>query len=214
MSRDNIAKFDQEKKVWIGAMEKYPYAMDTFVGEVFLECFDKYPDKVIQINHEEGTEWIAQNLKLSSIRVAQNLKKLGINSDDVVGIIARNSEQVYPVVVGCILKGAIINPLHGTFNAYAITKIWSQTNPKIVICDSDAYEAAKAALDEMNNDAKIFTLLSRIPGVSFIDDLLAPTQDENSFVSAKFNTTADKKPLGILCSSGTTGEPVSFLLIF
>lgn len=212
MSRANIAKFDPKEKVWIGPLGKYPYAMDTFVGEVLLECFDKNPEKVIQINHDEGTEWIAKDLKLSAIRVAQNLSKLGINSDDVVGINARNTEKIYPVVLGCVLTGALTNTLHVSFNIEAIKQMWSQTKPKIVVCDSDVYETTKAALDELKNDAKIFTLLDKVPGVSFIDELLAATENENNFVAKKFDTTADKKSLGIMCSSGTTGEPVNEII--
>lgn len=103
MSRINIAKFNPDTKVWTGPVGKYPYSLDTFFGELIIEALDKNSEKIIQINHDSRTEWIAKDLKMSSIRVAQSLAKLGVKPDDVVGFNATYSENVNPLIIGCVL---------------------------------------------------------------------------------------------------------------
>lgn len=53
----------------------------------------------------------------------------------------------------------------------------------------------------------MYTLIEKIPGVSFADKLLAPNGVEDEFVTIKFEKPADKKLTSIICSSGTTGNP-------
>lgn len=208
MSDFKFATFDRDTKVWTGNVGNYKFAMDDYLGEKLLNALNKTPERVIQINHEEKTELLCKDLKISSIRVAQNLEKLGIKSDDIVGFNCKNSHHVNSLVYGCVLIGAPINPLHVSFTKDGIMQMFGQTKPKIVICDSEVYELTKEALSELENDAKIFTLLKKIPGVAFVDELLAATGIEDDFVPPKFDLPADKKLLGILCSSGTTGTPV------
>lgn len=211
MSQSNLAKFDPVTKVWTGPMGRYPYPMTTFVGELLLKSLDENPDKIVQINHDEETVWVAKDLKFSSIRVAQNLIKLGIKPDDVIGFNTRNTEKVYPLILGCILSGALANPLHVSFTKDGIKQMFGQTQPKIVICDFDVYETMKISLDELKSNAKIYTTIEIVSEVSFVDELLTPTGTEKNFIPIKFDTTSDRKATSIMCSSGTTGEPKGVL---
>lgn len=210
MSDFRFATFDRDTKVWTGNVGNYKFPMDVYIGEKILKALDKTPDRVIQINHEERTELLCKDLKLSSIRVAQNLQKFGVTADDVVGFNCKNSHKVNALVYGCVLIGAPLNPLHVSFTKDGIKQMFGQTKPKIVICDAEVYKVTKEALTELENDAKIFTVLKKIHGVSFVDELLAETGSEDDFVPPKFDVPADKKLIGILCSSGTTGTPVTY----
>jgi 4-coumarate--CoA ligase len=211
MSRENIAKFDQITKVWKGPFGQYPYSMDTYIGDLLIKAFDENPDKIIQINHDEGTEWIARDLKLASIGVAQNYIKMGLKEDDVIGFNVRNSQDIYPLLIACNFVGVMANPLHVSFTKDGIKQMFNQTKPKVVFCDSDVYDAMKEALKELENDAKIFTMLGEVSGVSSYKELLTPTGIESDFVPLKFTKPADKKATSISCSSGTTGEPKGVL---
>lgn len=211
MSDFKFATFDRDTKVWTGNVGNYKFPMDTYIGEKLLKALDKTPDRVIQINHEQRKELLCKDLKVSSIRVAQNLQKLGIEAEDVVGFNCKNSHNVNALVYGCVLIGAVVNPLHVSFTKDGIKQMFGQTKPKIVFCDLEVYKVTKEALTELENDAKIFVLLGKIEGVSAAKELLARTGIEGSFVPPKFDQPADKKLLGILCSSGTTGTPVIFL---
>jgi 4-coumarate--CoA ligase len=209
MSDYNFASYNRETKVWTGTVGSYGFPMDEYIGEKLLVALEKTPDRVIQINHEERTELLCKDLRLSSIRVAQNLTKLGVKADEIVGFICKNSHHVNALVYGCVVVGAIINPLHVSFTKDGIKQMFGQTKPKIVFCDSDVYQTTKEALSDLGSEAKIFTLLKKVPGVSFVDEILAPTGDESEFRPPKFDKPSNEKLFGVLCSSGTTGTPVS-----
>lgn len=218
MSDFNFATYDRETRVWTGTVGSYPFPMDVYIGEKLLPALERTPERVIQINHEERTELLCKDLRLSSIRVAQNLQKLGIKPDDIVGFICKNSHNVNALVYGCVLIGAVINPLHVSFTKDGIKQIFGQTKPKIVFCDSKVYRVTQEALNELENDAKVFTLLKKKNGVPFVDEILASTGNESEFVPPKFGKPSNEKLFGVLCSSGTTGTPVidfvNFLYLF
>lgn len=207
MSDFKVATFDPETKVWTGNVGNYKLPMDKFLGAELLKALDRTPNRVIQINHEEGTELLCKDLRTSSIRVAKNLQKSGIEADDVVGFICKNSHNLNAIVYGCVLVGAIINPLHVSFTKSDIKQMFCETKPKIVVCDSEIYEVTKEALEELENDAKVFTLIERVSGAAFFDELFTPIDEGEDYIPPTFDSTSDKKLLGVMCSSGTTGAP-------
>jgi hypothetical protein len=74
--------------------------------------------------------------------------------------------------LGSIIAGAPIHPLDVSFGKAEIVQLFKQTRPKIVFCDFDIYWTVKTALDDMQSDATIFTVLGKVPGVSHISQLL------------------------------------------
>lgn len=199
--------YNPRTKIWTGETGAYKYPLDIFLGEKLLEALDDTPERILQINHEEGVKLTCTDAKMSSIRVAQNLQRLGIKSDDVIGFICRNSGNVVPLIFGCVLIGAPINPLHVSFSKESIKHMFSQTRPKLVFCDHDLFETTKEALHEIRNNAMIFTLLKKIPVVPFVSELLVPTGSEYHFKPLTFDKRASEKLVAIVCSSETTGAP-------
>lgn len=181
------------------------------MGEEILRHLKETPARVAQICHETNYELTCDDLRISSVRVAQNLMKLGIGSGDVVGVICRNSNEVTFLVTGCILIGAPINPLDVTFNKDDIKRLFGQTLPKLVVCDLDTQKVAKEALSELKNDCKIIVIDVEGESSTF-DDLLEPTGNEEEFIAPKFVEPADCKTLAIMCSSGSTGSPKGIIV--
>lgn len=198
-------KYDSEQKLWKSAQFPFQLPADVFLGEKILEHLDKTPERVLQISHDENSSLTCKELKISSIRVAQNLQKLGIEADDVIGMICENSNCAASLIIGCLLFGAPMNPLDNSFKKNEIKQLYRQMKPKLVVCDVDVYPMLKQALDELENDALIFTTLGSIPNVPSVDELLEPTGMENEFVPPKFSKSSSEKIAAILCSSGTTG---------
>lgn len=197
--------FDSETKVWHGVKLPFPHSADAFLGEEILKCLDATPDRIIQINHDEQVNYTCRELKTLSIRVAMNLIKMNITSDDdVVGLLCRNSSHLLPLLYGCTLAGAPINPV--IFAKDEIVTIFHKTNPKIVFCDYDLYHVTKESLDELKSDVNIFTMIKKIPGVNFVGELFEKVENEDDFVPRKFEKNAFEKVGCIMCSSGTTGS--------
>lgn len=193
--------YNPRTKVWTGNNRAYAYPMDIYLGEKLLDALDDSPERILQINHEEREKLTCREAKMSSIRVAQNLQRLGIKPDDVIGFICRNSGTIIPLLYGCVLVGAPINPLHVSCSKESIKNMFNNTRPKLVFCDYDLFETTKEALQEIKSNAMIYTLLKKIPVVPFVGELLVPTGSEYHFKPAKFDKRASEKLIAIVSSS-------------
>jgi 4-coumarate--CoA ligase len=203
-----MSNFKVEQKLWEGVNYSYPYSLDTFMGEEILKKLKETPDRVVQINHDDGHEIRCEELRVSSVYIAQNLIKSGIKADDVIGVICKTSNEVTFLLNACVLIGAPINPLDLSFTKDDIKHLFGQTLPKLVICDLEVFDKVQQALTELKLDSKVcVTSKDMIDGALSFFDLLTPTGNEDEFVSPKFDQTAEEKILAILCSSGTTGLP-------
>lgn len=176
-----MATFDSDTKVWEGLNIPYTFTHDTSIGAEILKKLEETPERVLNICHDDETSMTCNETRLSSIRIAQNITRLGFQQGDVVGIMCSNSTFLPSVVYGCLSIGLPINPLDTGFKKDDVKHIFEQTKPKLVICDSDVYETVKLSLDEMGNDATIITMREPINGVTYIDELLSATEVEDLF---------------------------------
>lgn len=203
-----MAKFNAETKIWEATSVAYPYSMDTFLGEVILNSCNETPNRVIQIHHEEESSLRCHELKVSSIKIAQNLIAIGIKPDDVIGLICRNSNFVTCFLTGSILMGGIVHPLDHSLSADNMSQLYGHSQPKLIICDLENLSSLQDALGKINIKPMIYVTEKdgdEEEGFPSAFDLLNSSGDVEKFVTPKFNQSADKKLCAILCSSGVTG---------
>lgn len=202
-----MAEFNRQTKLWESKKIPYPFTMDTYFGEIVLKKLNENPSRVLQVSADDNRQLTCEELRVKSIRLAQNLTALGIKSSDVVGIICRHTHEVTIALYGCILIGAPVNPSDLSFTKNDIKHMFEQTKPKLVICDSDQVSKVREALSELRNDAKVYSISYGESSEDFLsfNELIEPTGSEDNFIAPKFDERADEKVLSILCSSGTTG---------
>ncbi|CRK97985.1 CLUMA_CG011357, isoform A [Clunio marinus] len=201
-----MATFDSERKIWQGPKIPFKFPTNASIGVEILKKLKETPDRTMIISHDDGITMTCEEARIASIRVAQNLTKLGFKKGDVIGFICRNGIRLPPTIYGALLIGAPINPLDAGFKKDDIKHMFAQTQPKLVFCDADVYETTKQALNELDNNAVVMTHREKIEGVVYVDELLAPTGNEDSFEPPQFGNSSDMLAI-ILCSSGTTGPP-------
>lgn len=177
-----LTMFNTEKKTWEGPKVPYNFARDTSIGAEILKKLAETPLRTLHICHDDGVAMSCEETRIASIRIAQNLTKLGFKRGDVFGFICRNGSNLPPSLYGSLLIGAPINPLDAGFKKDDINHMFRQTKPKLVFCDAEVLQTTKISLNEIENDAMIITLRGKVEGIRSIDDLLTPTGNEESFV--------------------------------
>jgi 4-coumarate--CoA ligase len=203
-----MANFNPETNLWESVKIPYPHPMDTYLGEEILKRLKETPEHITQIFHEENSTMTFNDLRISSVCVAQNLIKSGLKADDVVAVICRNSNDLTFLLTACILVGAPVNPLDVSLSREDLVYLFGQMMPKFVVCDLDALETVEKTLKELNLEANVFVTSKEGKGeAKSFYDLLTPTGTEDDFVAPKFDKPANEKIAAIICSSGTTGKP-------
>lgn len=201
---ENLKK---EEKFWEGAKIPYPYSKDIMFGDLILNQLNESdPKKVLQICADDDTKLTCEDLKIYMIRVAQNLMKFGIKSNDIIGMIIKHSHTATCLINGMILIGAIINPVDEELDEKDIEAIYLKTQPKIIICDESAILKLKRALQNVDFSYQIFSTSDNSEHFK-VSNLLKPTNEEENFQALKFLENSDDKVFSIMCTSGTTGVP-------
>lgn len=121
------------------------------------------------------------DIKIATIRVAQNLQTIGCKPKDVFMIIGKNSHQVAPITFASIAIGCPINALDLSFRKTEVIHMMKITQPKIVFCDCAYYELIDTCLRELGNNAQIFSFGGVVGRSQSVDNLFNETHKESFF---------------------------------
>ena len=178
----NFARFDSKAKVWSGPKRDVIYNSNMSVGALILDVLQKTPEMVGQVSADNGIELTCHELRLRTMKMASHLMSSGLKQGDVVGLIAANTENLAPVVFACLALGLPFNTLATVMIESDIVHMYSRTKPKIIFCDGNIVEIVKAANEKLEKKAKIYTLVGKVDGFKFVNDIIAATEiDEQVF---------------------------------
>lgn len=121
-------------------------------------------------------------IRLKTVRAAQNLQKRGYQSKQVIGLIAKNSQNVAPIVFASISVGCAVSTIDTSFGRAEILHMLNITKPILMFCDIEVVDLVQECLKQLRNDAKVFTFGGIGSGSEPIENLFAETQTENEFV--------------------------------
>jgi 4-coumarate--CoA ligase len=165
--------YDPIAKVWSGPICPCIYNTEISLGYLILDLFTKTPERVTQINADDGRETTCAEMRSKSIKMAAFLASLGLRQHDVVGIVAKNSENLLPVVIGCLTLGLPINPLATIMIESDIVYMYGKTRPKVIFCDPEVLEIVKKAVQKIGLEkCEIFTFFEKVEEHRFVDDLI------------------------------------------
>lgn len=120
-------------------------------------------------------------IRIKTIRAAQNLQNRGYKSKQVYGLLARNSHHLAPIVFASICIGCPVNTLDPCFGKTEITHMLNVVKPALMFCDADLYDLLKECLIELGNDAKIFTFGDK-DGAEPVENLFSETHCEDGYM--------------------------------
>lgn len=108
--------YNSSTKVWSGPLLPPIYHPDVNAAQVLLDAMNRDPEAIGQISVNNGLKLTNRELVLNTIRLAQNMEKLGIRSGDVVAVLALNHHHVYSVLIASFALAAPVHALGVTFS--------------------------------------------------------------------------------------------------
>lgn len=136
----------------------------------------------MKISHDSGVQLTNNEIRLRIIRTAQNITNLGFKEDDIFTIIARNSENLAPLVFGSMAIGCPVNTLDPSFGRFEITHMLEIAKPKLVFCDLDKLDVVRESLEGLELNPMIYTFGGETEFSRNVSELLAETECEEDFV--------------------------------
>lgn len=176
--------FSYDKKTKVLSGRKVPpfFHPNVSIGQVIMHYLQREPHKIVQVCHDDGVELTAGDMAKLATRFAGTLVKDGFKFGDVIGLIAKNTTHVAPVVLGCILVGCPVSTLDPTFDATEVANIFRQTRPKLVFCDHDNLEIVREALEVCDNNSKIVTVDESVKDVQHVTEMFEISKGDPEFM--------------------------------
>ena len=146
----NKTIYDSKEKEWSGPAVRPLFSSNISVGQAVLWMLDRDPDHIgqvselsrlfqedwctfllIQISENNGVVLTNGEIRLRTIRVAQNITKLGYKKGEMFAIAARNSQNVSAIYFASLALGCPVNTLDPTFNERMFDHLssWTDESP-------------------------------------------------------------------------------------
>lgn len=121
-------------------------------------------------------------IQQSALRIAQNLQNRGFGPRQPFTFMTVNSDHLTSVALASMFLACPINPLHSILSKEEIIRSLEKVEPTVIFCDFECYNQIDDALKELKINVKIFTLGGQIGNSEPIENLLAQTGMERSFM--------------------------------
>lgn len=174
--------YDANAKLWSGPKVPAMFNPKTSIAHAILKALANFGPKIAQISDDSGIQLTFDEIRLKTIRATQNLQKRGYNSKQILGLIANNSHHVTPIVFASMCLGCPLNTMDASFGKSELIHMLKLTKPTLIFCDIEAYDSAIESLNEIKNNAKVFTFGGSKAGSEPIENLFVETGIENEFM--------------------------------
>lgn len=134
-----------------------------------------------QISLETDNRVTYEEMKIKTIRAAQNIEKLGYKAGEVISFVSKNTESLFPIIFASFCIGCPINVLAPKFGKTEISHVLKRTKPALLFCSLEAYELVNECMIDSNNNAKIFTFGGKKGNSEVAESLFRETGDEANF---------------------------------
>ena len=163
------------------------------------------PKRVALVELATGRRWTYAELNERANRLANWLRRLGVEEGDRVSILAQNSVVYIDLLFGLAKLGAIFAPLNWRLTARELSYIVNDCEPRVLICGPEFV----SLVEELRPQARVSHYVS-LEGAQVAGAL--SYERETAQVSAEEPDRPkldldEETPYCILYTSGTTGRP-------
>lgn len=188
-------------------MQEFPLT----VGKILDHAAKYHPNRKIISRSIEGpitqTNW--SNVQVQAKKLSQVLISMGIQTGDVIGVMAWNTARHFEVWYGVPGAGAINHTLNPRLFADQLVYIINHAEDRFLLIDFDLVPIIENIWDRLENVEKVIVMTDRehmpessIPDLQCYEELLE--LQDGKFDWVEVDETA---PCGICYTSGTTGDP-------
>lgn len=136
-----------------------------------------------QISDDSGEHFTFDEIRLQTIRIAQNLQKRGYAQlKQVFGIVANNVPHLAAVVFASFCLGCPINATHAAAEKANMLHAFRITQPSVVFCEIGVYDLVRECFGEIGLNVKIFTFNGVKEDSEAFENLLQDTHNEDAFM--------------------------------
>lgn len=175
------------------------FADKVFFAPIYKE--DLFPDNLSRTAFIfKGTETSYGEVKEKVAIFAANLKSMGVSKGDKVGYTLPNCPETFYLYMSLSLLGACAIPLFHMIPDQGKVGIWANCGAKFAVTSSAQLETLQATASQMNYPLSFATIDASPATYNFTMDI-----DTNSIADAYITEGAEKLPVMMASSSGTTG---------
>ncbi|MDQ1592737.1 MAG: hypothetical protein QOG71_3364 [Pyrinomonadaceae bacterium] len=168
------------------------YAREMCVHELVERSAERWPDAVALVS-EDG-EWTYAELNRRANQLAHHLRRRGVRSGDVVGVLSERSAEMVCGWLGVLKAGAAYLPLDASYPPQRLEMMLEDAGVEIVLTEERLLTA----------------VAGRTSGVVCVDrdrDVIARERAENPASEADAESVAY-----VIYTSGSTGRPKGILI--
>lgn len=122
-------------------------------------------------------------MRLKTIRAAQNLQRRGFSSKCTIATLAANVPHLAPIIYGSLCLGWSVATMYTSMEKQSILRMFELTEPRIIFCEVKVYDLVVECLAEVGiSKTTIFTFGGTKGDSEDIEKLFDETGYERDFV--------------------------------
>lgn len=122
------------------------------------------------------------NIRLKTVRAAQNIQQLGYKPKDIFAIMATDNHHLAPIVFASLCLNCTMSLINPISNELELQHNLSIALPKLMFCDANVYSLVVKCFKDVNHDVQIFTFGGKVGNSKPVEDLFAETLNEKRFL--------------------------------
>ncbi|KAI4458430.1 long-chain-fatty-acid--coa ligase [Holotrichia oblita] len=175
-------------------------------GHELYTRMKEYGDSEAQVDAETGKSETFKELLQRCVRVALQLKKRGVTSEDVVAPATGNHLNTAVAVVAPLLIGAKVACIDGSSTPADILSMINVVKPKVILGCKEYEDKLEAAIKDGNSETELVIFGETETNTQF-EDLLKPISQDEEDHFEPYETNDLNNTAVIIFSSGSTGAP-------
>ncbi len=188
-------------------MQEFP----LMVGNIIDHAARYHPNRKIISRSVEGpiitTNWF--NIREKALKLTKALLKLGVKTDDVIGVMAWNTGRHLEVVYGVPGAGAVNHTLNPRLFAEQLVYIINHAEDKILMVDPDLVPVIEQIINKCTKVKHVIVMtdnqnmpITEMENLLCYEEIIANEDADTNWIKK-----SEYDACGICYTSGTTGNP-------